>query len=150
MLTKMNLSILLRAPVQLNVNVKGAEPETFNFDAPGSSITAPNLNGTLQLKEKNAPDLSGSDGSLDPQVLSEAVAIVSDKIDPAPESATINDRYPANNIPKSVSFDPSQEDPLEALRKKDGRDPISDSGYGEGTIGDWWTTRRTWTTARLS
>ena len=38
------------APAELNVSVKGAEPEAFDFDAPGGSITAPNLNGTLQQK----------------------------------------------------------------------------------------------------
>ena len=126
------------APAELNISVKGAQPEAFDFDAPGGSITAPNLNGTLQLKDRmTEPELSGSDGSLGPQVLSEAVALVSDKMDP--DSATIDDldqRFPDDNdrgIPKSVSFDPSQ-DSLEALRDKDGRDPISDSGYGEGAL----------------
>ena len=134
-----------KAPAEMNISINGADPEVFT---PSSSVTAPYLNGTLQLQDKNGvtdPDLSGSDGSLSPKVLSKAVSLISDKLDTALESSTISDldmegeQLPTESkkdIPNSVSFSLSQDDPLEVLREKNGTDPISDSGYGEGTLGD--------------
>ncbi len=76
----------VEAPAELRLRLTEAEPEAFG---PSGSIAAPrDLNGTL-----THDDDSGSDGSLSPKVLSEAISLVTDKLDGADST----------NIPSAIS-----------------------------------------------